>query len=657
LFLQPNVKKFSEFTSLDDIKENAVGVMKNAKGEDKYIFLRSQIDDFSELSADIKKGARVKGEKYFDIPIVADFYVHRTLKSGKKTVDIMVVSQLSDAQVQYENYVKGGAKAFTEPVMKEGVEDSVLTQEQELVLDNVRILQATLDNFGDPEYWKDGRIPAGVIKYHLEKSRFTLLRKSYVDMEYDPDNDYESDDYEDEENEDGIPTNEEAELEAKNKELTNDSKVGKYSLQQLADNSTLYILSSLFYVDANGNNELDRFGHKKLSNFKDTWNIVAKSIAGMQDAELMYSTLNRLKNTYPILRQLVEKKLPNPKYDPERGMAITNSFEVDNIVGFWQTFRRPKVPYIQLMYFPIVETQTDYLTGNIEFVTVGYDSEMRYASVDGNTIIKRFQNEFASSPETEFISKVNNTSILNLDTVISKFSTKDGNLNTDKAIEFARAIGIYLDNTDALEKTINDNMNEYGIPYLFNIAKDIKNLQDKLKEPNNNLSTEAINLVNDFKKDPIGVLKGKIRATLVPSVKAKKGVVEQKNIIVKLAELNAKLGYETMNFGIKNANGDTVYENIDINSLYMQVNGLNTMESLDEAWTKPEYSYMSYLDPTRNAYTQRSILLNSMFNIETFMYDRRGERTIELAMDDGTRIPGKNLGNTTGTLTPMGNLL
>ena len=657
LISQPNATKFSELKTLEDIKAAAIGVMKNSKGEDKYIFLTSQIDDFSELGADIKKGARVKGEKYFDIPIVADFYVHKTIKSGKKTVDIMVVSKPSDAQVQYENYVKGGAKVFSEPVMKENIEATVLSQEQELILDNIRILQTAVDDFGDPQYYKEGKIPTGVIKYHLEKSRFTLLRRSYVDVEYDEETDYERDDEDDDlVDEFGVPISEEQELTAKSSDLTNDNKVGKYSLQQLADNSTLYILSSLFYVDAKGNTELDRFGHKKLSSFKDTWNIVAKSISGVQNPETMYDILNKLKNTYPILRQLVDYKLPNPKFDPERGMAITNSFEVDNIVGFWQTFRRPRIPYIQLMYFPKTTAETDFFSGEVVYRVTGYDSEVRYASVDGNTIIKRFQNEFAISPETEFISKINNVSILKLDAVIKKFSTKDGDLDTNKALQFARAIGIYLDNTEALEKTVKDNMNEYGIPYLFYITKDIKNLEDKLSNPDNKLSPEAIQLITDFKRDPIGTLKSKIPAALVPSVKAKKGVVEQKNIITKLAELNAKLGYETLNFGVKNANGDTVYENIDINSVFMEVNGLNSMETLDQAWTEPEFEYMSYLDPQRNAFTNRSILLNSMFNIETGMYDRRGDRTMELAMDDGTRIPNKNTGNTTGDLTPKGKL-
>jgi hypothetical protein len=654
LISQPNATKFSELKTLEEIQAAAIGVMKNSKGEDKYIFLTSQIDDFSELGADIKKGARVKGEKYFDIQIVADFYVHNTIKNGKKTLDIMVVSKPSDAQVQYENYEKGGAKVFSEPVMKENIENSVLSQEQELILDNIRILQTAVDNFGDPQYWREGKIPTGFIKYHLEKSRFTLLRKTYVDLDEDA---YETEEDDDDlVNDDGVPISEEQELTAKSSDLTNDSKVGKYSLQQLADNSTLYILSSLFYVDAQGNTEMDRFGHKKLSTFKDTWNIVAKAISGVQNPETMYEILNKLKNTYPILRQLVDYKLPNPKYNPERGMAITNSYEVDNIVGFWQTFRRPRIPYIQLMYFPKITAQQDFFTGQTEFITTGYDSEVRYASVDGNTIIKRFQNEFASSPETEFIAKVNNVSVLKLDEVIKKFSLKDGDFDTSKALQFARAIGIYLDNTEALEKTINENMNEYGIPYLFFIARDIKNLEDKLADPANKLGPEAIQLITSFKRDPVGTLKGKIIPALVPSVKAKKGVVEQKNIITKLAELNAKLGYETMNFGVKNANGDTVYENIDINSVFMEVNGLNAMESLDQAWTDSEFEYMSYLDPERNAFTNRSILLNSMYNIETGMYDRRGERTMELAMDDGTRIPSKNVGNTTGDLTPKGKL-
>jgi hypothetical protein len=95
---------------------------------------------------------------------------------------IIVVSRQSDALVQYENYKKGGADTYTEVILKDAP-DYELTQDQEFILDNIRILQAAIDNFGEPDYDAKEQAPQGMLAYYNQNSDFEIGKnKYYVDV-------------------------------------------------------------------------------------------------------------------------------------------------------------------------------------------------------------------------------------------------------------------------------------------------------------------------------------------------------------------------------------------------------------------------------------------------------------------------------------------
>jgi hypothetical protein len=106
----------TEVKTLQDIENQAIAVIKSTKGDDKYIFLNSQKNLFgNDLVSDNKQGQRLKGKNYKGIDIVADYFTSKTIKdkSGNDTVDILFVDSKEDAQKQFDNYIKGGAKQFS----------------------------------------------------------------------------------------------------------------------------------------------------------------------------------------------------------------------------------------------------------------------------------------------------------------------------------------------------------------------------------------------------------------------------------------------------------------------------------------------------------------------------------------------------------------
>jgi len=104
---------FNSIDTLELLESNSIGYFKSKSGDNKYIYLANQIDNFDNLNPDTKGGERVKGQSYYGIDIIADFYSHKTIKSDEDAADIIVVKDLKDAERQFDNYIKGGAEDFT----------------------------------------------------------------------------------------------------------------------------------------------------------------------------------------------------------------------------------------------------------------------------------------------------------------------------------------------------------------------------------------------------------------------------------------------------------------------------------------------------------------------------------------------------------------
>lgn len=630
---------FDTFDTLKDLEDNAVAIIRSKSGQDHYIFLSSQVDKFSKLNPELKNGERVKGENYKgDIKIVADFYSHKDIASkGKENADILIVNDIRDAEAQYKYFVKGGKEDFESFEAKEKPELINLTNEQEDLLNSIRILETTLNNWGDAK--------SGFLKYYTNNSRYDFVRDSFTEVEYE------------ELDADGNVINDETDVTNGNDSADLfDKQVGKKSSDQLAKKETVYIVKSLFKVNKTKDSQsyvYNSLGFKELADFSKSWSILLREIGGVKNREVAYGKLVAAANDYaPELKQLVEKKLPDPT-------TVTTEAEFDVSASFWRDFSLSNIPYDQLTVFPVMGTD-EY--GNV--VATDFTMEVTDASYEASNILRKFQNKFKSLQEKEnpYVSKIKNVTVITeLNQMVKDHENKKkpGTLNVDKSIDFLRAMGIYVDDIPAINKELKKNIEYYGVQYLYDIVKDLNNI----KENPFGTSADAQQLLNTFIKDPIAVFKSKIAPGILKSLGDKE--VYQKNIMDRLAKLQATYGLETSNSGVINAAGDMVFTYVKDFSISKQVDALNTMNNLSDAWAQSEdgtpanndYKFMSYLNPEINTFTLRSQLLKSVFNFESGEFDRRRDKTFRLSMVSGTQIADWDIGTNTIDLDPSGKFL
>lgn len=626
LHKEPGITPFSKIEKLESdnleeptIKSEAVAVLTDVNGEHKYVFLQSQIDGFDNLTPNLKKGTRVRGESWHGIKIVGDFYTHKSIKENKVPAEIIVVSNIEDAQIQFDNYVAGGAKKYIgegASVELKDVPNYELTAEQELTLDNVRILTAALDNFGDPEWELKNEKPVGTIAYHLENSDFEISKTKY----------YLEKDELDENNEE---IDEDEQEQTRDSETSYGDSSNKKPLLSFASKEVVYLLKSLHKVNREGETSYNRLGFKERADFKKVWGIITKNIGGIRDREVVYKKLMEESKNFPELKQLIETKLPDPT-------KITNMFEQQLSNSFWQTFARPSVKYWQFTVFPEYAEQID-LWGDVTNELVGFTSDVTESSLAVDGVIRKFESLFKSSNASQYIDKNDlNQAVLKTSNVIQGFEDKKrpGQLDLSKSMQFAAVLGIKLDNLPVINDELTNDPDYYGLPYFFDIVKDFNDIQNDVEA-----TAQQKEYLARFISNPISILRTEVPKGVLKSFKKE---VAEKNILKRLAELQIKYGYENANPGVMLPDGNIVYETVNHSQLTVTVDALNTVSNLSDLWTDPKYQYMSHLRPGKSFFTLRSKLLAGMFDMtsddETF--EKKNNRSIQLLQTAGTQFAG-----------------
>jgi energy-coupling factor transporter ATP-binding protein EcfA2 len=550
---------------------------------------------FSEL---IDKSASRGVSKAGSIAILSDSYKNAEGVTNKEAAYTYAKNRI---QKQLNNFVKEAESIGTPKNIEED-------HRLDIVKDNIRILTAALDNWGDKN--------SGIVKYHIEKSTFDVVRQKAVT--------YEIDSSEDPSNEDNSAPDDAGKTERSGFE----KKVGENSLEQMASGETLYILKSLFKVKQDGSREKNRLGFDQLADFPTVWNNVTRAIGGIKDPAVMYANLKNASLTFPELKQLVDSKLPDPS-------NLQNAEEMAITTGFWQDFRKSRVTYIQLTMFQQADGS--------------YMAEVTEASNDITSTIYKFKNKFNASPATKYIDKTaKNNSILNLDNIVKDFGPK-GVFDQSKSFEFVRAIGISLDDLTIIKKTLEDKPHIYGLEYIFKIVKRFNELDSDV-----NASAEAKKYVKKFKEDPITVLSQSIPAGIITSKEYK-----EKNLLEALAELQGKYGIDGSNFSVLNAERNLVFEHIEDFSASLQVGAINDVKNMRDLWTNGKYQFMSHLNPNMNTFTMRSKILNSIFNVKSLddQFSRRRDRKLDLNAVSGTQLDDKKTGSNTTSLDKYGKFI
>lgn len=612
---------FDSIDSLSELEKNSVAIMRSKSGDDKYVLLKSQVDSFDNLQLSSKAGDRAKGETYFGIDIIGDFYTHESIRNAnKKKVGVILVDTVEDAALQYDNYIKGGANYTELEINTDPVKTKPLTQKQAKLQDDVRILQAAINNFGDRK--------KGVINYHIENSRFDIVRQKFIE---------EVEESEEEETDAVVPEN------TAESERYGDKKVGQKSLEQVADSEVKYILKSLFQI-ADGVEVTNRLGFKKLANFGTMWDNVVRAIGGIEDPVEAYEKLNDrvLWKSWPELEQLIKFKLPHPE------KSAQHSSEFDITSSFWQTFKRKRVPYMQLTAFG----STD-----------GYTLNVIQASYETGVLRRSFSETFKTqtSEDNSYVNRVSNKTILNLEKVVRDFKdmqSKKGTFNTQKGLAFVKALGMPLDDLKVIKDDLNSKSEYYGLPYIYNVIKDLAALEAEVdaKIANNKATKEDIykkRKIEEFKKDPVYMLS---RVGGIPAGVLGKEISERAQI-ERIAVLHGKYGSQYANFSVLNPEGNVVQEHIDDHTASKIVYALNDAKRMTDLWNLPKFKHTSYLDPKTNSFTMRSQIMKNLFSFTDGEFSKMKGKSLSLFIDAGTQNTITGEGSVTTNLDFYGKFI
>jgi hypothetical protein len=579
--------KFNTYTTEEQLEKAAPIVVTKKDGAKVYGFVSSQISDLSKLIPNIRKGARVRGQKYFNINIVTDFYEHSEIKDEKgNPIKIIVGNSLEELRDQYLNYKDDPVAQKWESIEVKDVKVPELTNEQIDTLNQLRIFEKVLANWGDSD--------SGVIAYHLNNTNYQFLNAEKYDNTA-----YTENNTDEEGNEIDITDPESG----KDSEDFADRKVGKKSVWDTAHPELKYIISSLHVIDKSTNEPiLNSLGFKKLADSHYVWSQLLNRLENKTNEEEMYSELLKMQAEYnknpknypfPEIKQLLEK-MPSPEESIQTGTTF------DTLSALYHTFNKYKAPYLQVLHSKNAEGQ--------------YDTKVIKSTMQDSIVLARWINTFETrNPETFTEQEIiyidaRNRRKLNLENVIKVFG--EGQTKTQvidkKAPAFLRALGLNMDNISILNsELVGDNSQTYGIPYIYNAVKAIYDLKTSGK-----ITEQEQILIESFELNPVKVLSKKF--------KIKNREFDNTSNIKKLATLQATKGIEAINSGVPNAAGETVYPHIDHNTVTRIGAALQKANNLSELIdSNGELGYMKYLNPANNPYTTRLKIIQSLFNTET----------------------------------------
>lgn len=488
-----------------------------------------------------------------------------------KSIFIDTISSKEGVEFLY-SYVKN-AFEYKKELLEESLEElKEGTVSYNKTKRNIDLLAWTLENFGDTKniYENKEVDDGGVISYHLMKSEFFELedKERILDKKL-----------EDIENEDTDLIN--------GREGDINREGNKVSVKERASKEIIYIIKSLFQRKAKGraivkdemlgitgitgeefvNNEL---GFPQLAAFDETWNRLVISLADKLTIDNMLESIKNDIGSYPQFKDLLVRLGDNNSLDDKTQEILTK---------FHKTFNNSYTPLIQLSFNMLTKDVNGNRLENPEYkVKVGNVSS--YYRKVGLEWSSNFFN---------IVSETNGR--LDIKSILKEY-TRDRVSHANRSIAlkneraFFSALGIEL----ADNKAIDD--------YLMNKFKGTKKIYDALEFlSENDIPVETI----DDIFSPI----------------YENGVAIKSPIYItyrELQQVNARYSPKYNNMQVMNANGDIVFEHQLNNSLTVKTNTINNTENYYDLINIP---YMSDYDINKNPFLKDSIILNSIYDLDT----------------------------------------
>jgi hypothetical protein len=490
---------------------------------------------------------------------------------------------------------------------------------------SLELLEKITNNFTGPNKVINLKEKDTVIAYHLQKSRFKILRDQYEEIE--------------------DPTNIEASSLFK---LKDDNSVSAF---KQAKDETLMLLASLFKAEVVDGEVVrtrdDLFGLPELQDLSVTWNRLAKLLEGSFDETDMYLKLFEYSESYPEFEQLLNI-LPNP-FRVLTGPEYSSREEFKLETSFWQDFKKPRIPYIQLNL------------NKEEFREVGviskdFEARIAKANFDVYQVVQDWKTNFITADNSlnPYITKeevkggLYKINVLDTAKIIKDFSLKDGTFNFKKSNEFLKALGIVLDQSSIAIKEI---INSTEAPFYTRFGLDI--MFDAVKQVNKRSNSEDALL---FKKDPLTVLINGLPESLREDEKQSNDV---RSRVRALAEIQQMFSDGYSNFSVQTPEGNRVWEHMVDNTITRIITAINYAKNwkeltTDEADPNGRFKHMRWLNEANNTFSPYSKLLNSIFDLDPMSstYGEKINKTkLSLSHVGGTQLVSKNINKSTGTST------
>ena len=188
----------------------------------------------------------------------------------------------------------------------------------------VALLDKMIDNYGNIEMslMRDQKV--GMVAFHLERSRFSILKKQYL---------------QDIDDASAVP-------------LFTTKEGNAISAKELTSEETMLFLTGIFKQerDDQGNivRKRDEYGLPELENSDIVWNKLARVLQGSFDPLDIYNRLVQEQENYPEFVEILNM-LPDPSQDYKYRV------EFQSETKFWQDFKKPQIPYIQLTVNKTIE--------------------------------------------------------------------------------------------------------------------------------------------------------------------------------------------------------------------------------------------------------------------------------------------------------------
>jgi hypothetical protein len=526
-------------------------------------------------------------------------------------------TELFDAVEEYQKTVIENVSAE-----KPDYEKEKLLQEQ---VDKYQLLQKVLANFGDIDQSVEGKQKSGIVAFHMNNTRFNIIKNTYLEMSEDPSAAGES------------------------MKMAEATQGNIRSSKEIANEDTWMVISSIFKpeVDEKGNYvtrknedgvesvvyEKDFFGFDALQSQDVMWNKLARTLQGSLTPLDIWNKLKEFEENYPEFQQL-QKLLPNP------GQEYTDNKEFSTETKFWQDFKKPRIPYLQLSINKSKDAKGSIFKSLVGDVT--FDIYKVFLTWDFN--FKTFEKD-----TNRFISDKDRLSrnVLDTELLISEFSDKNGKFDDTKSLDFLYALGIILDTSSAEIRAITKKRSfagNYGLDIMFEAIKLVEKASKSTDE-------KKINAALEFKLNPL--------TTLSEGLSEDIGATKMSNYEVSgrlkiLAELQNRYSNEFSNFSVQSPEKNRVWEHFLDSTLTRQILAINEVDdfrilSEDAFDIKKEFKHMRWMSDANNPHIKNSVILNSIFFLDKYKPDTYGKKRkikTEIEGEDSNSIIIKNIAGT-----------